>query len=373
MLSPANNVRITRTAPGTPMGDAMRRYWIPALLSSEVPSPDAGAVRVALLGESLLALRDAHGQVGLSPEHDGTTKIVYPTRECAGVIWAFLAPSDNVSPFQTQEWMRVPQQNVDVCKHLGDCNWLQLVEGGIDTSHSSFLHRSLKRTEGTQAYRARSTAPKLEVLTTDYGFSYAGIRWLEQERQNYVRVYQFVMPFHQMRAFEGFFGHRLVSGHIWVPADDEHTWIWSWSYTANGEALPSEVVEIERRQAGRTDDDVIPGTFRFKRNRTNDYLLDRQRQKTVNYTGIEGIAAQDQAIQESMGPIADRSREHLGSSDVAIIAARRLLLQACVDVEAGRDPLGSRLEHVAARPAEMLLAESDRWHEAMREHLVALA
>jgi hypothetical protein len=174
-----------------------------------------------------------------------------------------------------------------------------------------------------------------------------------------------------MRAFEGYLGHALISGHIWVPADDETTWVWSWTCTAGGEPLPAEVIDAEKRSAGRLPSDVVPGTFRFRRNKDNDYLLDRHKQKTVNYTGIDVISAQDQAVQESMGPIYDRSQEHLGTSDVAIIAARKLLLQACDDVERGQEPLGSRLETISARPAEMLLPRQEHWATAMREHLVA--
>ncbi len=398
------------------MGQAMRRYWIPALLASEVPAADGDPVRVRLLGEALVAFRDSQGRVGMIAENcphrgaslffgrneaaglrcvyhgwkfgvDGTClevpdqgharsdvkAVAYPCVEQGGVVWTWMGPPDDRPSLQTQEWMRVADANRDVCKHLGDCNWLQLLEGGIDTSHSSFLHRAFHR--GGQAatlnFRARATAPRLEVVRTDYGYSYAGIRHLPEQQQSYVRVYQFVMPFHQMRAFEGYLGHRLVSGHIWVPMDDDHTWVWSWSHTADGEPLPRAVVEVERQQAGRTLEDVLPGTFRFKRNRTNDYLLDRQRQKSVNYTGIDTIAAQDQAIQESMGPIADRSREHLGTTDLAIIATRRLLLEACEDVAHGRSPLGSRLERIEARPAEMLLADDQPWLDSMRAHLVA--
>jgi phthalate 4,5-dioxygenase len=418
MLSTENNARITRTGRGTAMGNAMRQYWLPALLSSELPSPDCDPVRVTLLGERLVAFRDTAGQVGLlqhncphrgaslffgrneengircvyhgwkfdtagncvdmpnePPESDFWHKlqaVAYPCVEAGDVVWTWMGPPAERPPLQTQEWMRVPPENRDVCKHIGDCNWLQLLEGGIDTSHSSFLHRSFDRPAQTSTlnFRARATAPKLEVVKTDYGYTYAGVRNLAEQGQNYVRVYQFVMPFHQMRAFEGYLGHRLVSGHMWVPLDDEQTWVWSWSHTADGEPLPHEVIDIERRQAGRTEQDVLPGTARFRRNRGNDYLIDRARQKTVNYTGIETIAAQDQAIQESMGLIADRSSEHLGTTDVAIIAARRLLLEACDDVDRGAAPLGSRLERISARPAEMLLPIDQPWLAAMRDQLV---
>jgi phthalate 4,5-dioxygenase len=419
MLNAENNTRITRTGPGTPMGEVMRRYWIPAFLSTEVSSADCDPVRVRLLGEDLIAFRDSNGQVGLvehncphrgaslffgrneegglrcvyhgwkfstsgecldmpnePAESDFRSKVrarAYPCVEMGDVVWAWMGPAEERPPLQTQEWMRVPPQSRDVCKHLGDCNWLQLLEGGIDTSHSSFLHRTFgSRGGATLELRTRSTAPKLEVVKTKYGFSYAGIRYIADRNENYVRVYQFVMPFYQMRAFEGYLGHPLISGHMWVPCDDEQTWVWSWTFSPDGELLPPEVVEIERRQAGRTADDVVPGTQRFKRNRGNDYLIDRQRQKTANYTGIETIAAQDQAIQESMGPVADRSLEHLGTTDVAIIAARRLLLEACSDVAAGTPPPGADLERISARPAERLLPHDQSWRDAMGEDLTAI-
>lgn len=396
------------------MGEAMRRYWLPSLLASEIATPDCDPVRLRLLGEDLVAFRDTNGRPGLiaarcphrgaslffarneesglrcayhgwkfdvagrcldTPNEprllDDIRATAYPTQEVAGVIWTYMGPPDRQPPLPSQEWMRVPADNLDVCRHLGDANWLQLLEGGIDTSHSSFLHRTFRRQRMTHDYRARSTAPKLEVVATEFGYTYAGIRHLPEENQNYVRVYQFVLPFHQMRSFEGYFGHPLIAGHIWVPSDDEHTWIWSWMYTANGEPLSPEVIDAEKSSAGRRDEDVLPASLRFKRNRDNDYLIDRRRQRTVNYTGIDVISAQDQAAQESMGPIVDRSREHLGTSDVAIIAARRLLLEACQDVEEGRDPVGSRLAAISARAAEMLLPADAPWLEAMREQLVA--
>jgi phthalate 4,5-dioxygenase oxygenase subunit len=419
VLSQANNERITRTGRSTPMGTTMRRYWIPAMLSTELPNPDSDPVRIRLLNEDLIAFRDTGGRVGLIQNNcphrgaslffgrneeaglrcvyhgwkfdvDGTCTdmpnepaesdfkdrvkaVTYPCVERSGVVWTYMG-SDTPPPLQTQEWMRVPGENLDVCKYLGEANWLQLLEGGLDTAHSSFLHRTFgrARTQTTHGFRARSTAPRLEVVQTEYGYTYAGIRDLPDQDRSYVRVYQFVLPFHQMRAFEGYLGHPLISGHIWVPADDETTWVWSWTYTAGGEPLPAEVIEAEKRAGGRLPSDVVPGSLRFRRNKDNDYLIDRQMQKTVNYTGIDVISAQDQAVQESMGPIYDRSQEHLGSSDVAIIAARRLLLQACQDVQEGKDPLGSRLASITVRPAEMLLPSEQAWHTAMREQLAAL-
>src|SRR5882672_5157122 len=246
MLSREDNELLCRVGRGTPMGELMRQYWMPAALSSELPERDGVPLRVRLLGEDLIAFRVSSGAVGLvrnSCPHRGASLFygrneaeglrcvyhgwkfdvdgrcvdmpnepiesdfkskasatAYPCVEIAGVIWAYMGPPATMPVLTTQEWMRVPIERSEVCRHLGDCNWLQLLEGGIDTSHSSFLHRTFAR-EGaltTQAYRARSTAPRLEVVLTDYGFTYAGLRSLAEESQIYARVYQFVLPFHQM-------------------------------------------------------------------------------------------------------------------------------------------------------------------------------
>jgi len=219
-------------------------------------------------------------------------------------------------------------------------------------------------------YRRRSRAPRLDVQETDYGFSYTSSRALAEEGQTYVRVYHFVMPFYQLRAYEGYDGRPLVQGHMWVPIDDEHTWVYNWLYAHDGSTLGETLVlEVETR-SGRGPADLLPG-YRLKRNKANDYLIDRALQRGGHGTGIRGVNTQDWAIQESMGPIVDRTREHLGTSDLAIIAMRRLMLQATRDVEVGRDPLGLHGSAHAVRPGEMVLPADASWPEAMREILVA--
>jgi hypothetical protein len=120
-------------------------------------------------------------------------------------------------------------------------------------------------------------------------------------------------------------------------------------------------------------EDFVPGTFKLKANASNDYGLSRERQRTVNYTGIEGTNTQDFAVQESMGPIYDRTQEHLGSADTAIIQMRRLLLDAVRDVAEGRDPVGAHSTGGnAVRPAQMYLPEDARWAETrLKDALVA--
>ena len=425
MLKQHDNETVTRTGKGTPLGDAMRRYWMPALLAEELPAPDCPPVRVGLLGEKLVAFRDTQGRVGLLDERcphrtaslffgrneecglrcvfhgwkfdingdcqdvpnepePGASQMrkrvkakAYPVREMGGVIWAYMGPPETMPPLTMQEWMKLPPGASYITKNLGEANYLQLLEGGFDSSHSSFLHRKLSWETGedgtvTQVYRARSTAPKHDVVKTDFGLSYASLRAIPEKDANYVRVMQFVMPFHQMRPFEGTDNCPLVTGHFWVPIDDHSCWVYSWLYARDGRPLPPELIEKEEADTGRSPDYFIPGTYRFKQNRSNDYLIDRERQKTVNFTGIEGISTQDQAVQESMGLIADRSIEHLGSADIAIVTIRKLLLQAASDAEAGQAPLGSQLENIPLRAAEKLIPIAAQWRDELASDMAAV-
>ena len=407
MLSARDNQTITSTNAGTPLGEAFRRYWMPALLSEELPEPDGAPVRVGLLGEQLIAFRDTSGRVGIVANacpHRGASMFfgrneenglrcvyhgwkfdadgacvdmpnepaesnfkhkirltAYPTHEGGGLVWAYMGPAEKQPPLPDFEWLRLPEGHRTMTKTLEDCNYLQGIEGGIDSSHTSFLHRMMSpdnKVFGANSMRARSTAPKLEVVTTPWGYTYASLRGLPAEHKTYVRVYQFVMPFYQVRAFEGFeTGRPTVMGHMWVPVTDETHWVYNFMYRTDGSRLTDYEILHEGADFGRDESDLIPGTFRLKANRSNDYLIDRAAQKSVNYTGIMGINTQDMAIQESMGPVYDRSKEHLGTADTAIIAARRLLLQAAADVAEGRDPQGAFCEHID-RSAEAVIPDT---------------
>jgi phenylpropionate dioxygenase-like ring-hydroxylating dioxygenase large terminal subunit len=399
------------------MGNTMRRYWMPALLASELPHPDSDPVRVRLLGEDLIAFRDTTGAVGLiqnncphrgaslffgrneeagircvyhgwkfdtegncidmpnePAESDFKTKVkatAYPTTEKAGLIWAYMGAPDKQPPLPDLEWMRAPAGYAWVSKTYQSCNYLQAMEGGLDTSHSSFLHRDLS-VEGLANPRVRATAPRLEVLNTDYGYMYASIRHLPEDRQNFVRIYHYIMPFYQLRAGGSAKTLGNTDGHIWVPIDDTTCWTYNFHFS-HGDPLTFEQWQRYEHRMGRgLAEDYFPGTFKLKANASNDYGLSRERQKTVNYTGIEGTNTQDFAVQESMGPIYDRTQEHLGSADTAIIQMRRLLIQAVRDVEEGRDPVGSQGQGSNVRPAQMHLPEDANWSESqLKEALVA--
>jgi phthalate 4,5-dioxygenase oxygenase subunit len=422
MLSHADNEVLTRTNPGTPMGDVMRRYWVPALLSAEIPEPDCPPVRVKLLGESLVAFRDTQGRIGLleefcphrlaslflgrneecglrcvyhgwkfdvkgncldmmnePPDSDFKDKVrttAYPTVEEGGVVWAYLGPPDKRPALPKFEWTQVPKTHRHVSKNMQECNWLQGLEGGIDTAHAPILHRTITPNTSRAGIRVNSDlvaggAPSVEVEVTDYGYRYAGVRPLG-ERGNHVRAYHYVMPFHQLRpsqsAYRGRSAHAIISGHMWVPRDDESCMIYNWTYSYDDEPIADEEwLEMERGY-GRGPEHLLPD-FRTIGNRGNDWLINRQVQKTETFTGIEGINAQDVAVQESMGHIVDRSRENLTRSDMAIVHARRLLLQATRTVADGGDPPGVGDSYYYVRAIERILPPAAKWREALMEEM----
>jgi phthalate 4,5-dioxygenase oxygenase subunit len=417
MLKREDNELITRVGAGTPMGTTMRRYWMPVGLASELPNPDSDPIRVRLLGEDLVAFRDSHGQVGLvaancphrgaslffgrneesglrcvyhgwkfdtsgqcvdmpnePAESDFRTKVravAYPTAEKAGLVWAYMGPPDKQPPVPDLEFMRAPQGHSWVSKTFQNCNFLQAMEGGLDTSHSSFLHRDFDA-QGLANPRVRSTAPRLEVLNTDYGYMYASIRHLPEDQQNFVRVYHYVMPFYQLRAGGSPNTVGNIDGHIWAPADDSTCWTYNFHCSTSEPMSYDEWQAMEHRFGRGLAEDFIPGTFKLKADASNDFRLSRERQRTVNYTGIEGTNTQDFAVQESMGSIYDRTQEHLGSADTAIIQMRRLLLEAVQDVADGRDPLGTHGEGTHVRPAQMYLPEHAPWTTTrLKEAIVA--
>jgi phenylpropionate dioxygenase-like ring-hydroxylating dioxygenase large terminal subunit len=420
MLTAEENERITRVGPGTPMGNVMRRYWQPMALSHELPENDGAPIRVRLLGEDLVAFRDTEGKVGLMDafcphrrapmffgrneecglrcvyhgwkfDRDGkctdmpseppdslfknkVTIQTYPTFEGGGVIWTYMGPPETMPAPPDYEWIRVPAAHRFVSKTWEDCNWLQAMEGGLDTAHSSFLHN--EKLGDKTLLRVRDGHPRIEVEKNEYGYRYASVRDLGNEG-NYVRVYQYVMPWQQMRgsntALSG--GRNKVpksAGHLWVPIDDHHTFVYNtvWSYDASIEINQDFAWEEEAR-FGRGKDDLLPG-FKLRANKANDYLIDRQKQKTQTFSGIRGINTQDMALQEGMGPICDRTQEHLGTSDRAIIAARQLLLEACDAVERGEMPRGaSPATHQNIRPFDNFLAKDQDWREAFAPELHA--
>ena len=262
-----------------------------------------------------------------------------------------------------------------VSKTFEDCNYLQALEGGIDNAHASFVHN--ERLGDTKLIRNRDRAPRLEVRGADYGMVSINTRDLG-EHGKYVRVMHFVMPAQQMRGGltkwsideEGYLPR--LDGHVWLPIDDEHTWTYNilWTYDA-ASPIDDDWYAKDELRFGRGEGDLLPG-FRPKRNKSNDYLVDRHMQKTRNYTGIVGINTQDYALQEGMGAIVDRSLERLGTSDSFIIAVRRTLLAQTRRVEAGERPLGvDPTTYRSIRPYDAILPHDADWEAAFASELIA--
>lgn len=413
MISEKDNEYLTRTGPGTAMGETLRRYWIPALLATELPAPDCPPVRVSLLSERLIAFKDTSGKIGLMDEfcaHRGVSlwfgrneegglrcpyhgwkyntegqcievpsepvssgfcqKIKlksYPCIEFGGVIWTYMGPPEHQPPIPEYEWAQVPQEHRYLSKRWQQSNYLQAMEGGIDSSHVSFLHSGdisrdplHKGTDG--AKYARSTSTTFDIHESLGGLM-IGARRKAEPGYHYWRVTQWMMPWYTLiPPYKG----NALNGHAWVPMDDENCMAWTMTFHPT---RPLTEKEVELMETGHgVHSLLIPGTFRPEANMDNDYNMDReaQRQK-IYYSGIKGIAIQDASLQESMGPIADRTKENLVSTDNAIIMARMRLKKAARGVEKGNAPPGLDPQSHKVRSASFILPEDGAFKETALE------
>ena len=399
------------------MGNLFRRYWIPCALSEELPEPDGAPVRVRLLGEDLIAYRDTSGKIGLvsafcphrrapmffgrneeggvrcvyhgwkfdragtcvdmpsePPDSLFKTKVTieaYPTWEGGGLVWAYLGPAELQPPPPDHELVRAPASNRYVSKTFQDCNFLQALEGGIDPTHATIMHNM---SIGDRSFLSDfdTLVAAMDIEVTDYGFTYAGIR--KHPDFDWIRAYHWILPSYHMRGQLGGLFQRpgqqhTINGHIWIPQDDEHTWVFSFMYTAD----PSEPIvggyDAETRMGRGAN---LGPDYKPKRNRSNDYLIDRHVQKTQTFTGIEGINTQDFALQEGMGPILDRTKEHVGSTDRAIILLRQIFFEQLKLMEAGgqlkaTDPASYR----KIRAVDRLVPKDRPWKESVEKDYVA--
>ena len=417
MLRKEQNDLLTQTGPGTPMGNLYRSYWIPALLAEELPENECPPVRVKLLSERLLAFRDTHGRYGLIDEfcahrgvslwfgrnedsgircpyhgwkYDVTGQCVdvpsepvesgyckkiklksYPLVKIGDVLWTYMGPPEKQPPHPQWEFALVPPEQTFTSKRLQECNWLQAMEGGIDSSHVSFLHSGslntdplFKGSKGNQ-YNLKDMKPVFEVVEQPGGL-YIGARRNAEDGHYYWRITPWVMPSFTMVPPRG---DHPVHGHFWIPIDDDNCWAWSFDYH------PVRALTREERQAMIDGKGVhvryVPGTYRPLANKDNDYLIDREAQKAgITYSGVEGIAMQDASLQESMGPIVDRTKENLVSTDNGIIMARHRLMKAARALaEKGITPPGVDPTHHQVRSAAVVLPPDQAFKDAAREDL----
>ena len=397
MLSRADNEFLTRSGKGTPMGELLRRFWMPALLSEELGERDGPPKKIKLLGEDLLAFRDSEGRVGIVEPHcphrganlyhgrneecglrcayhgwkfdvegrcvdlptsppessykDTIRLLAYPTREWADMIWVYMGPREHMPELPQLEVGLVPAGHRYVSKKWQDCNWAQSVEGAIDTSHFSFLHMALAKDEAAaRAAMAKAAIadqgkpddrirwvkndprPKFSVLGHDAGLVIGGARKTDGP-DLYWRIAQFLMPNHAFApaAFPG----EVYYGQAWVPVSDTDCWIYTYSWRPDRPFTNAERTQFAGGFGvhSHVGDDYVP-----VRNIRNDYLIDRGLQKTTSFTGISGVSEQDAAIQDSQGPIQDRTGEHLGPTDLGIVEVRKLMMGAARALQAGDPP-----------------------------------
>ncbi|MCY4448757.1 MAG: Rieske 2Fe-2S domain-containing protein [Chloroflexi bacterium] len=386
MLSHADNELITRTGRGTLMGALFRRYWLPALISDELEA-DGAPVRFRLLNEDLVAFRDTSGEVGVLSEYcphrgvslalgrneydglrclyhgwkfdvngqcvDMPTEPVesgfrnkvragaYAVREHGGAVWVYMGAPESEPPFPFYYWTTVPDSNRIMAKWIQDANWLQSLEGGIDTVHASFLHNSAEGpmvAPGAQSgnnLMFNDTRPKLDIEETAYGFRYASIRRGPDEAKHYVRITPHIMP---ASSYPPFSREDNRIWNMWVPRDDGTCWAWDVCFNET-KPMSDELKEQLKEYRGYYAFD--PKTFVKYAGPQNMWLQDRELMKKESWSGIRGLFVQDNAVQESMGPIVDRTIEHLGTTDAAIIKARKLYIKAAIALaEEGVEPPG---------------------------------
>jgi phthalate 4,5-dioxygenase len=387
MLSQADNEYLCRVGPGTPMGTLLRRFWMPALISTEVPEPDCPPVRFTLLSEKLVAFRDTAGRVGVvaencphrgaslffgrneeeglrcvyhgwkfdltgacvdmpnePPESNFKHKVkvtAYPAEESGGVVWVYMGTADRKPSLPRPEWALVPPEQRVVSRYWQENNWVQGLEGGIDSSHVSYLHSTVASHKGDLTdtripFMAMDKAPQFRVAQTDFGLL-IGARRRASETEDYWRVTPYSLPFYTVIPnapnSDGYF-----AGHGWVPIDDENLSMITYSWH------PTRPMSDFGPNAGHPAHYVRKGPDGLKplQCRENDYLIDREAQKTTSFTGIENGSIQDRGIQETMGRIYDRTKEHLGAADTAIIMMRRLLMKLARDLEVGKEPYAAQ-------------------------------
>ena len=434
MLSTEDNELIAQVGPGTPMGEVFRRYWLPVLLSSELPEPDGAPVRVRQLGEELIAFRQSDGLVGLVGNHcphrgaslffgrneenglrcvyhgwkfdlsgqcldmpnepaesNFKTKdkhTAYPCRERNGIIWTYMGPSHLAPPeLPAFEWNTLPEGHVYASKRYQECNWAQALEGGIDSTHSAFLHSkptganvldTNERSTRGMEIRMKEKHAHFECLETPYGMLVAARRNAGPD-DYYWRITQFLMPSYTMIPP---YGLGSIGGHVWVPMDDRTTMAWSFTWQP---LHPLTEAEMKRLKGGagihlNLDELLAPttqpgGNWRATANAGNDYLRSREGMQKDTYSGIYGIGLQDQAMQESMGSIYDRTQEHLGTSDVGIIEVRRLWLKTAQALqEQGTPPLGcDNADAYHVRSTAVILPKDADWVHLAGERMQARA
>lgn len=415
-MRPDDNEILCHVEGDAPMGKLMRQHWIPACMVEEVSEPDCAPVKVRLLGENIVVWRDTEGRVGaldelcphrraslafgrneecglrclyhgwkmdvngnivdMASESDGSKMMkrlkhkAYAVRESGGIVWIWMGDQNNVGAFQIPLWQRSEDSRISIMKMHAACNWAQVLEGAIDSSHSSSLHSSnmpaSSEVDGSTATGdawlrpSSDKSPRIEFQKTSFGFRYAAIRKPNRDAESvdYVRTTLFIAPFTVVIPPN----NRYELAQMLVPIDDVNCMFYWIAFHETEGISQDEWRKFLKSEVGAD----LDKNYRKLRNQENDYLQDRDRMKQGDFTGIEGIPFQDMAMWESMGPIADRSNEKLGSSDLAIVKFRKIMVDAAKAVEAGGNAIYSvepRIPAVGLRSFEGLVSKSTDWRE----------
>jgi phthalate 4,5-dioxygenase oxygenase subunit len=421
MLSSADNELLVRTGAGTAMGEYFRRFWQPVALSRELAEPDAPPIRVKVMGEDLIAFRDTRGRIGLiephcahrganlffgrnedfgircvyhgwkydvdgrcvdmpnvprdAAYHDTISIKAYPTREFGDLVWAYLGPPEYMPAEPPQlEFGVLPRSQRYVTKRLQACNWAQSMEGALDTAHFSFLHMPAPAFFSNENPRVAADerrlrwlrddpAPRFTVLEHEVGFVVGGARRADDE-QHYWRITQFMLPAHSVTpsAMPG----EVYYGYSWVPISDEACWIYVYAWHPDRPISEEERIKFDTGGYGQFAE-LGPG-FVPLRNRSNDYLIDREEQKHRSFTGVRGVAEQDAMAQDSQGLVADRTREHLTPTDIAVVRFRRMMLGGANALRDGTEPAAAHCPaHYRLRGGGCLAPASLSFEEVMRQ------
>ena len=419
MMKVSENETLTRVGPGTPMGATMRRYWHPICTSEQLPHPDCDPLRAKLLGESFVVFRDTQGKVGVLDEYcmhrrvslaigrvegggirclyhgwkfsvDGTIletpnhpderfrknlrAPAYPVHEEGGLVWTYIGPRDKQPVFQKFPFFDGPDENRVVLRINTHANYLQLFEGGVDSSHVGILHSNranptwmhntftaaVEEDYNPGALSVPDNCPALEVEDTEYGYHYVAKRKANTQDAVSIRVTPVILPTCRIipaPAFQFFVFE--------VPQDDE----WTSTYLlCHG---PKAIARADVVRIMGLDDERFwnPKTCDFHADWANHLGQDRAAM-THNWTGLSGIEQEDAVLAIAMGPIVDRSLEHLVAADMAIVRLRRRLLEAVRMVEAGREPLGNQIAdlcHVKALVDTVINADED-WRDQVKSN-----
>jgi len=414
MLTRNENELLCTVEGDAPMGALMRRHWIPACMSEEVSEPDGDPVRVRLLGEDLVAFRDSDGRLGMLDEHcphrraslalgrneecglrclyhgwkmDVEGNVVemvseprestlaqkikhkaYPCREAGGFVWVYMGPPDLMREFEPPAWAPTPKSRISIVKIQVPCNWAQILEGAIDSAHSSSLHSTdmpPARVDGAKATATHwprpstDKSPRLQVQPTDFGFRYAAIRRpiKDGSTHDYVRITMFVAPFTVLIPPNDLYNLAILN----IPRDDASTSFYFIAWSDTGGGIDQEAW---RKFCGAQVGIDLDQDYRSLRQPENRFLQDRNAMRLGDFTGIRGIPQQDMAMWVSMGRIADRTRERLGASDLAVVEFRRMMVDAVQRFQAGEAAIGTtarRTRYAELRTFEGIVPKGTNW------------